>query len=105
MMEVIGKTNKPWSRLPTKLVINKSNVTSEIDIANAFNKFITNIGPELARKIPTASRLNCYYCNELKEALFFLKTNINSGYDEIGSNVIKNCFNELNDPLKHLKNP
>ena len=94
MMEVIGKTNKPWSRLPTKLVFNKSNVTSEIDIANAFNKFIT-----------TASRLNCYYCNELKEALFFLKTNINSGYDEIGANVIKNCFNELNDPLKHLKNP
>ena len=56
MKEVIGKTNKSGSRLPTKLVINKSDVTSEIGIANEFNKLFTNIGPELAEKIPTASR-------------------------------------------------
>ena len=57
MKEVLGKTNKPGSGLPTKLVIKKKNDgTSEISIANEFNKFFTNIDPELAGKIPTASR-------------------------------------------------
>ena len=56
MKEVMGKTNKSGSRLPTKLAINKIDVTSEIGVANEFNKFFTNIGPELAEKIPIASR-------------------------------------------------
>ena len=86
MKEVIGKRNKSGSRLPTKLV-NKNDVTSEIGIANEFNKFFTNIGPELAGKIPTASRTfesflnkinttmlaDPITINELKEAFFFLK--------------------------------
>ena len=49
MKEVLGKTNKPGSRLPTKIVIKKPDVTSEIAIANEFIKVFTNIGPELAR--------------------------------------------------------
>ena len=40
--------------------------------------------------------------NELKEAFFFLKTNKRPGYDEVSSNVIKNCFSELNYPLIYL---
>ena len=56
MKKVISKTNKSRSRLPTKLV-NKNDMTCEIDIANDFNKFFTNISPELAGKIPTASRI------------------------------------------------
>ena len=54
MKEVKSKTNKSGSRLPVKLVINKNDVTSEIDMANEFNKFFTNIGPALTGKIPTA---------------------------------------------------
>ena len=49
--EVIGKTNKSGSRLPIKPVINKNDVTTEIGVANEFNKFFTNIGPELAENI------------------------------------------------------
>ena len=85
MKEVIGETNKSGPRQPTKLVINKNDVTSEIRIANDFNKFFTNIGPELAEKIPTASRTfesflskidvtmpaDPVTINELKEAFFF----------------------------------
>ena len=116
MKEVIGKTNKPGSRLPTKLVINKNDVTREISIANEFNKFFTKIGPELAEKIPTASRaLESFLnktdttmpadpvtINEHKEAFFSPKNKQSPGYDEISSNVIKNCFIELNYPLKYL---
>ena len=39
---------------------------------------------------------------ERKQAFFSLKTNKSPRYDEISSNVIKNCFSELNDPLKYL---
>ena len=89
MKEVIGKTNKPGSHLPTKLVINKNDVTSEISIANEINKFFTKISPELVEKIPTASRTfesflnkidttmpaDPVTINELKEAFFPLKAN------------------------------
>ena len=116
MKEVIGKTNKSGSRLLTKLLINKNDVTSEIGIANEFNKFFTNIGPELAKKIPTASRTfesfsnkidttmpaDLITINELKEAFFSLKITKSPGYNEVSSNVIKNCFSELNYPLKYL---
>ena len=40
--------------------------------------------------------------NELKEAFFSLKINKGAGYDEVSSNVITNCFSELNYPLKYL---
>ena len=87
MKEVIGKTNKSGSRLPTKLVIDKNDVTSEIGIANEFNKFFTNIVPALAKKIPTELRTFESFLNkidttmpadpvtikELKEAFFSLK--------------------------------
>ena len=87
MKEVVDKKNKSRSRLSIKLVISKSEVTSEIGIANKFNKFFTNIGPELAGRIPTASRTfesflnkidttipsDPITINELKEAAFFLK--------------------------------
>ena len=56
MKEVMGKTNKLLSRLPSKLVMNKNDVASEIGITNEFNKFFTNISPESVRKILTASR-------------------------------------------------
>ena len=85
--EVLSKTNKPGSRLSTKLVIKKNDVASEIGIANKFNKFFTNICPELTRKILTASRTfesflnkiditmpaDSTTINELKEAFFFPK--------------------------------
>ena len=74
-------------KIPTKLLINKNDVTSEIGIGNEFNKFSTNIGPDLAGKIPTASRTfesflnkigttmpaDPITINELKEAFFFHK--------------------------------
>ena len=46
MKEVLGKTDTPGSRLATKLVIKKNDVTSEIGIANEFKKFFTYIGPK-----------------------------------------------------------
>ena len=65
MKEVLGKKNKAGSCLPTKLVLKKNDVTSEIGIANEFNKIFANIGPELARKIPIASRTFESFLNKI----------------------------------------
>ena len=40
--------------------------------------------------------------NDLKEAFFSLKTNKSPGYDNMSFNVLKKCFGEINEPLKHL---
>ena len=42
--------------------------------------------------------------NELKEAFFSLKINKSPGYDDINFNVVKRCFGEINELLKHLFN-
>ena len=62
-------------------------MTIEIGVANEFNKFFTNVGPELAGKIPNESRTFESFSNKidttmtadpitiikLKEVFFFLK--------------------------------
>ena len=40
--------------------------------------------------------------NELKEEFFSLKANKSAGYQEVSSNIVKDCFSELNCPLKYL---
>ena len=47
---------------------------------------------------------NSLSINELKAASFSLKTNKSPGYDDINFNVVKKCFGEINEPLKHLFN-
>ena len=42
--------------------------------------------------------------NELKDAIFSLKINKSSGYDDISFNVLKKCFSSLREPLKYLHN-
>ena len=116
MKELIGKTRKSESHLPGKLLVNEQEVSGKVEITNEFNTFFTNIGAELAKNIPNASRLFESYINrvdttmptdsltinEVKEAFFSLKINKSPGSDEISFNVIKNCFSELNMPLKYL---
>ena len=36
------------------------------------------------------------------KSIFSLKTNKSPGYGKLGSNFIKNCFNELNNHLNYL---
>ena len=70
----------------------------------------------MAKTIPNASRpfesyikkvdatmpTDSLKINEVKEAFFSLKINKRPGCDEISFNDIKNCFSELNMPLKYL---
>ena len=116
MKEIIGKTRKAESVLPRKLVVNNVTITTAKDKAKHFNNFFTNIGPNLAKNIPTAAKPFQSYIsqvnttmseyplsiNELKEAFFSLKSNKSPGYDEINFNIVRKCFGQLNKPLMYL---
>ena len=57
MKEIIGKMHQHnKSKLPRKLFVDKKYITLETEITKTFNEFFTEIGPSLARKIPTLSK-------------------------------------------------
>ena len=86
-------------------------------IANHFNSYFTEIGPNLANKIEKSSINLCYIkkCNsiqpehpfsikQLKNAFFLLGINKSPGFDGISFTVLKNCFGALHKPLLHVFN-
>ena len=99
-------------------MVDKKNVTNIHSIAKNFNKFFTEIGPNLANKIDLPRKYfheylkeyqkcqpeNVIFVNELKDAFFSLKINKSPGYDDISFNVIKKCFGVLYKPLLHIFN-
>ena len=87
MKEILGKCTTKSSTLPTKITVNKTDIFDTKKIADEFNKLFTNIGTDLANKIPNASKQFDFYItkvntsmesqllsiNELKYAFFHLK--------------------------------
>ena len=55
MKELIGKVKLKSSNLPRKITVNKVDLFDETKIAHEFNFFFTNIGKNLASKIPSVS--------------------------------------------------
>ena len=92
--------------LPRKIAINKDDLFDQTKIAHEFNSFFTNIGKNLASKIPNASTPFEYFVNKsdfvketkplsmsgLKDAFYSLKSNKSTGYDAISCSLIKKCF-------------
>ena len=64
--------------------------------ANSFSSFLNQTHSILKK--------NSLSINELKEAFYSLKTNKSPGYNNINFNVVKKCFGEINETLKHLIN-
>ena len=56
MKEILGKCNTKSSTLPTKITVNKTDLFDAAKIADEFNKFFTNIGTDLANKIPNVAK-------------------------------------------------
>ena len=116
MKEIIPKMHQHnKSKLPRKLLVDEKYITLETEIAKKFNGFCTEIGPSLAKKIPTPCKPfefflkktsttlpeRCLTINKLKDAFFSLKMNKSTGADKTSFNVIKNCFGELSDILRY----
>ena len=87
MKEILGKCSRKSSTLRTKITVNKTDVVEAKEIADESNNFFTNIGTDMANKIPNVSkRFDSYITkvntsmesqplsiNELKVAFYSLK--------------------------------
>ena len=116
LKDVIGKTKINENRLPKKIALENKKITDQKTIAEKFNKFYINVGPNLTSKIPQNN--NDYKSclpdittlfdkqdlteQELKEAVDSLKPNKSPGCDGIHVNVIKVIYEELKRPLFYI---
>ena len=66
MKELIGKMTIKSSNLPRKITVNKVDLFDQTKIAHEFNSFFTNIGENLASKIPNASTPFEYFAKKIK---------------------------------------
>ena len=92
-----------WCTNDWKITVNKVDLFDETIIAHEFNSFFTNVGKNLASKIPNASASFQYFVNksdvvvetetlsmnELKDAFYSLKSNKSPGYEDISYSVIQ----------------
>ena len=116
MKEVIGKSNILNNDFPKTLLRDKQEITEQSEIANQFNTFFTNVGSNLASKIPHSERHFSSYIQksdnilqnndlsteEFENAFSSIKINKASGFDDISPNMIKISYNELAIPLFHI---
>ena len=111
--EAIGKEKIQQQNFPKKNCIGNKEITDLKIVAEKFNRFFTEIGPNLLKDTNISSVTFDIYLktfnanqpghnltvNELKDALIFLKLYKSPGYNEISFNVIKTCFGSLRKPL------
>ena len=104
--------------MPQKIRVKKTVIFNQEKIVAEFNRFFANVGPILAKKIPeientfetylvktsTSMQHKSVSINESRDTYFSLKLSKSPGYDEINSNVVKKCFSQLCEPLKHVFN-
>ena len=114
--EVIGNTKSMPQKLPKRLLVNNIEVFDKEQIAEQFNKYFTNVGPNLASMIPKTNKdFKSFLCgdyplfnetpladDEIKNAFISLKSNKSPGFDEISPNVIKFVVDILIEPIKHV---
>ena len=98
--------------MPCKIVVDNIKVHEEKGIANEFNNFFIDLGPELAKEIPgpaksfksyvlesnSTMRTGPISVNELKNTFFSIKTNRCPRPDEINFNVVISvppCFSRI----------
>jgi len=107
--------------LPPQFKTNTSEtITGSQNICTHFNTFFTNIGPQLASKIPdttidpcsflSTSALDSFYLQPVtvKELIdtsnILLKKGKSAGYDDIDPGVLKTILHEISIPLLHIIN-
>ena len=70
MKAVLGEcTHQKSSTLPTGITVNKTDIFDTKAMADEFNKFFTNIGTDLANKIPNASKQFDFYITKVNTSM------------------------------------
>jgi hypothetical protein len=76
ILKDLTKTTKLKSNYPTKFQHNGSTINDSTLIAQNFNDFFTNIGPNLASKIPDSNVNPIHYTGNYSHSLFFSPTDV-----------------------------
>jgi hypothetical protein len=111
--------NKNRDSLNTHFKVNDEVVTNKKFIADLFNKFFVNIGPNLSKEIPVCNTDPLEFINNtnIGRSIYLRETNNDevekiikeqksnsAGYDEITAQLLKNTYNLYLTPLVHLVN-
>ena len=116
MKEITGKAKTASNSLPKMIKTESDYVFQEKTIAQEFNNFFINIGPNLADKITNSnSKFEDYLkksdqtinndiitLKEFEDAFKSLKKNKAAGIDDITSNIIIETFEEIKMPLFYI---
>jgi hypothetical protein len=116
LKDVINKKKRVST--PTQFVIGDKIETDTKFIANRFNQYFTNIGNDLASKIPSVDRNPLSYIPNLIQDSIFIQNvqssevercikslkNASAGLDGIHSKVVKNSYTLYLSPLVHVVN-
>ena len=108
-----GKSKVNSSRFPKSINVNGKSIKENSRIAEEFNKYFTNVGPNLACKIQNTSKTfedylfpaqkNMEYryltFEEFEKAFKPVKRNRPTGHGDIDSNVIIKVYDETSYPL------
>ena len=111
--------SSPNSRNISKIKNHGTATENKQTIAEIFNDFFTNIGPDLARSIPTSAKsFDCFLNNPNPTTLFMVPTNEQElteivknlkikktpGYDDITNKLLKSVIKEIIVPVTHIMN-
>ena len=116
--EIIGCKKMKNSSFPKRILIDGLETFDQKVIAEKFNEYFVNVGPNLASKIPQTTGNYKDYLQEgfpileeyplsdkeLEEAFKSLKLHKSPGYDDISVNVVKKVTSVIFQPLKHIFN-
>lgn len=117
--EILNKSPKR-DPFPNSFIINGNAVNDQSIIANEFNKYFTNIGPNLASQIKSTIgnshkdyllnhvthkfNLQSVSSETVKEIIDKLKNKTSSGIDKLSNKLLKVIKDEIAEPLKIVIN-
>jgi hypothetical protein len=117
--QIMGKSKQKFN-FPESLHLNNKTFSSPQAIATGFNDFYTNIGPDLARKLPPPNQSFTHYIKSANYANSFfmhpssedeiisvaktMKPKASSGFDSISPKLLQGIIRGISFPLKHIIN-
>ena len=114
---LLGKSNKPT--IVNELKLDENSLTNSKDIAEGFNDYFSNIGPNLASQIDSSnSNFETYVKNAKSEFTAFQPVTVNhvyqlltglsskkaTGVDKISCKIVKIASPAISDSLTHIFN-
>ena len=117
--DLLNKKSSTRSSYPTEFMKNGGIISGNMNIAEHFNSFFTNIGPTLAEGIPKSDRhvesflgdrvtdsifLNPVTDEELLNIVHNAKDKKSKGYDGIDMCMLKKIIPHILTPLRHICN-